>query len=214
MFILDKSTFYVIERLAKSRPNDVGLIYPKQISQVSGDKPISSCFEVEKYTFSQIYNIVLQYARILHDQYGVNHESTVALDCTNKPQFIFAWFAIWSLGATPAFINYNLTSDSLVHCVKTANSSLLLVDNDYDVLNCVDPVRDQLQNIPIVVMNNDFEAIVANAAPLRVPDTERHPEHKDWNVASYVYTSGTTGLPKLPLFLGQNTVIMPVNSDA
>lgn len=195
--------FYVLENFAQSKPDQVALIFPDQVKPLPSkdvssltSEQIAECFVVEKYTYKQIYETTLKYARVLHEQYGVDSSSTVSLDCINKPQFLFAWFAIWSLGATPALINYNLTSKGLVHCINAANSSVLMVDSDPEVTKCVDPVRNDLSNVKVLVMDESFERSVASSELYRAPDEDRHPEHQLWDTAVYIYTSGTTGLPK------------------
>ncbi|VVT56779.1 uncharacterized protein SAPINGB_P005266 [Magnusiomyces paraingens] len=189
--------FYVIERLAQSAPTRRALVFPRQVKPVPAGATaaeLEAAFEIETFTFQQLYTRVLKYARVLANN-GVNSSHTVALDCMNCPEFMFVWFAVWSLGATPAFINYNLTGNGLVHCIKTASPKLVLVDPA--VSDKVDPVRKDLEALaPVVYMDNDFKTQVAQAEPLRAPDEARHPEHKPWDTACYIYTSGTTGLPK------------------
>lgn len=189
--------FYTLEGLARNTPDKAALRFPRQLAQPKEDasaEELEKMFEVEEVSFAQLFDRVLRYARVLADL-GVNNSSTVALDCVNKPEFLYVWFAVWSLGATPAFINYNLTGAGLVHCVATANASLVLVDPD--VRHLVDPV---LHGLPassrVVYLDEDLHSKVSSAEPLRAPDAQRHPEHKPWDTACYIYTSGTTGLPK------------------
>lgn len=198
--------FYTIESLAKSNPNDLAIVYPRQIKPISSSSEIQSStskelaenyFVVERYTFSQFYQIILKYAQVLKSKYGINDTHTVAIDCMNKPEFLFVWFAIWSLGATPAFINYNLTDNSLIHCIKTASAHVLFVDNDPSVTKLVEPYEEELSKITqIAYLDDQFHNLVNTAHPYRAPDSQRHPEHKHWNTACFIYTSGTTGLPK------------------
>lgn len=54
----------------------------------------------------------------------------VAMDFVNSATFIWVWFGLWSVGAKPAFINYNLTGKPLVHTIKTSTARLVLVDQE------------------------------------------------------------------------------------
>jgi acyl-CoA synthetase (AMP-forming)/AMP-acid ligase II len=59
---------------------------------------------------------------------GVQKEEVVAIDFVNSEVFIWVWFGLWSIGAKPAFINYNLTGAPLFHTVRTSTARLVLVD--------------------------------------------------------------------------------------
>lgn len=52
------------------------------------------------------------------------------MDFVNSEVFIWVWFGLWSIGAKPAFINYNLTGKPLVHTIKTSTARLVLVDEE------------------------------------------------------------------------------------
>src|SRR2546423_8428700 len=107
------NAFYVLEEYADSTKtaNKVFLVY-----------------QSHSWTFKQTYDVVLQYAGWLHNTYHVKAKEIVAIDFMNCPSFVFLTLALWSLGATPAFINYNLTSTPLIHCVRLSTARLLFVD--------------------------------------------------------------------------------------
>jgi acyl-CoA synthetase (AMP-forming)/AMP-acid ligase II len=50
----------------------------------------------------------------------IERNEVVALDGGNSCSYMLLWFALEGIGACPAFINSNLTSDSLQHCVKVS----------------------------------------------------------------------------------------------
>jgi len=52
------------------------------------------------------------------------------MDFVNSEVFIWVWFGLWSIGAKPAFINYNLTGGPLIHTLKTSSARLVLVDEN------------------------------------------------------------------------------------
>jgi acyl-CoA synthetase (AMP-forming)/AMP-acid ligase II len=60
----------------------------------------------------------------------VEKNEIVAMDFVNSEKFVWVWFGLWSIGAKPAFINYNLTGKPLVHTIKTSTARLVLVDED------------------------------------------------------------------------------------
>ena len=57
-------------------------------------------------------------------------DEIVAMDFVNSEVFVWVWFGLWSIGAKPAFLNYNLTGKPLVHTVKTSTARLVLVDEE------------------------------------------------------------------------------------
>lgn len=81
----------------------------------------------ESWTYGEAYDIVLKYGTWLKSK-GVQKEEIVAMDFVNSEIFIWVWFGLWSIGAKPAFINYNLTEQSLIHTVRTSTARLVLVD--------------------------------------------------------------------------------------
>jgi acyl-CoA synthetase (AMP-forming)/AMP-acid ligase II len=86
-------------------------------------------FQGRKWTYAQAYDVVLRYATWLKSK-GVESNDIVAMDFVNSDTFIWVWFGLWSIGAKPAFLNYNLTGTPLVHTIKTSTAKLVLVDHE------------------------------------------------------------------------------------
>ncbi|KAF2856719.1 long-chain fatty acid transporter-like protein, partial [Plenodomus tracheiphilus IPT5] len=86
-------------------------------------------FHGQSWTYAQAYETVLKYATWLTAK-GVGKDDIVAMDFLNSEVFVWVWFALWSVGAKPAFINTNLRGKALVHTVKTSTARLVLVDDE------------------------------------------------------------------------------------
>lgn len=84
-------------------------------------------FHGQTWTYAQAYETVLKYATWLTAK-GVAKDDIVAMDFLNSEVFVWVWFALWSIGAKPAFVNTNLKGKALVHTVKTSTARLVLVD--------------------------------------------------------------------------------------
>jgi acyl-CoA synthetase (AMP-forming)/AMP-acid ligase II len=151
-------------------------------------------FEDKTYTYAQAYDTVLRYATWLKEQRGVKKGEMVALDFQNTDTFIFLLFALWSLGAVPALINYNLTSKPLAHCVRKATARLVLIDPTV-ASNVGDDVRSELSEVNFEVVTPELELQMLAHDPVRPPDTERQVA-SGTGMGILIYTSGTTGLPK------------------
>jgi hypothetical protein len=75
-------------------------------------------FDGSEWTYKQFYLEVQRVGNWLMNDLGIQRDEVVALDGRNSCSYILLWMALEGIGACPAFINSNLTSDSLVHCVK------------------------------------------------------------------------------------------------
>ncbi|KAI5803819.1 hypothetical protein EDC01DRAFT_644946 [Geopyxis carbonaria] len=176
--------FYYLERWALSK-------------KAEERQHIFLIYEGREWTYEQAYQIVLRHAAWLHERHGVKRGSIVAMDFMNKPAFIWLWFGLWALGATPAFINYNLVGDRLLHCVKAATASLVIVDDEIaSVLEDEHTKKGLTENgqRPVVVFDEHTRKAVETWRAIRPPDSDRSCTPPD--AGMLIFTSGTTGMPK------------------
>ncbi|KAK5136263.1 hypothetical protein LTR08_003870 [Meristemomyces frigidus] len=153
-----------------------------------------------EWTYAEAYETVLRYASWLKEAHGVQKNEIVAIDFTNRPQFLWLWFALWSLGATPALINSNLRSHAFVHSVRISTSRLLFLDplvqdalNDETKLELTADGRGRA--VDAYIIDEDLERSILSSTPYRAPDEARSGA-KLSSQSMLIYTSGTTGLPK------------------
>lgn len=190
--------FYELENQALSKKNGnhpfiaVPPTIPKDVQQ---PKDLAG-LQATEWTYKQVYDTSLKFAEWLKQEYGVLKGDVVALNFTNKPQFVFVWFAIWSLGAKPAFINTNLRGDALLHCIKASTARLLVLDPSLTEA-LTSGVQSELSDasIRVAVLEETIESRVMALRGLRVPDDQRSGDTLS-DMAVLIYTSGTTGLPK------------------
>lgn len=76
---------------------------------------------------------------------GVKPGDLVSFYLQNSPDFLFAWLGLWSIGAAPAMINYNLAGKALIHCIKVPKSNLILVDDDQELRSRIEAERETLE---------------------------------------------------------------------
>ncbi|KAL2146427.1 hypothetical protein VTI28DRAFT_3896 [Corynascus sepedonium] len=151
-------------------------------------------FEDKTYTYAQAYDTVLRYADWLKERRGVKKGELVALNFQNTDTFIFLLFALWSLGAVPALINYNLTGKPLAHCIRKATARLVFVD-PVVAGNVGEDVRSELSHVSFEVVTPEVERQMLSHEAIRPPDDVRNDALAN-SMAILIYTSGTTGLPK------------------
>lgn len=145
----------------------------------------------------------------------------VAVDFTNKPTFLFIWLALLCIGAVPAFINSNLSSTSLMHCISIAETNLLLFDTE--VANNVKSIKDQLsaakiRSICLMDTSDDLDLSwtetlldrdISQQSDEKPPDSLRKGT-KLTDMEMLLYTSGTTGLPKAAIMSFQKLIGGPM----
>ena len=159
-------------------------------------------FEGKEWTYRETYETVLKYAAWLKTKYAIAPREVVALDFMNTAQLIFLWLAVWSLGATPSFLNYNLSGPPLLHCLKASTARIVFVEDEVES-RFTDEVREKLASTAFrdgkgsieIVSCRGVESQVAQLPGHRETDLSRNgPTFSD--MAILIFTSGTTGLPK------------------
>lgn len=155
------------------------------------------------YTFHETYTMALRYGAWFKKVHRVRRKEIVAIDFMNSATFLFFVLGLWSIGAVPAFINYNLSGKPLTHSVRTSTAKLLIVDEE--VRNCFPPeqlktfasprFRDGKGAVNVVFYTPDIEAEIMAMEPVREDDKVRGGVVPR-DMALLIYTSGTTGLPK------------------
>lgn len=184
--------FYILEEYALGKyANDAFLI-----------------FEGRSWTYKEFYDTALKYGTWLKTKYDIKPKDIVAMDFMNSDKFAFIWWGLWAIGAKPAFINYNLTSKALAHCVQVSTSRLMLIDPEVQD-NVTDEVKAENPNVQFAVFTPELEAEVLSTQAVRQPDSDRS-EDMAQNMAILIYTSGTTGLPK-PAIVSWSKVITAAN---
>jgi citronellyl-CoA synthetase len=123
----------------------------------------------------------------------------------NRSEFVVQVLALNKLGAISALINTNLTKQSLVHCINVVESKKIIFGEE--LLDSVDEIKTNLS----LESPNDF-FFVPDKKAINCPnwafllESEKQKESSVEPVNSsgvtigstafYIFTSGTTGLPK------------------
>jgi acyl-CoA synthetase (AMP-forming)/AMP-acid ligase II len=120
----------VIQARRHERRDDINLFYALEEQAKSSNAGHTwIIFQDKRFTYAQAYEMVLKYGTWLKSK-GVQKEEVVAMDFVNSEVFIWVWFGLWSIGAKPAFINYNLTGKPLFHTIRTSTAKLVLVGEE------------------------------------------------------------------------------------
>ncbi|RJE26089.1 Fatty acid transporter, partial [Aspergillus sclerotialis] len=149
------------------------------------------------YTYKEVQDRACQYANFFLSK-GVKKGDLVAFYLQNRPEFIIAWLGLWSIGCGPAAINYNLTGDALVHCLKISGAKLVLVDDDAGCRERIDGSRDILAGelgMDLLDMDSAFQSTLSTYST-SFPPKDLAMGMKGEFPSMLLYTSGTTGMPK------------------
>ncbi|XP_034324906.1 long-chain fatty acid transport protein 6 isoform X2 [Magallana gigas] len=133
---------------------------------------------------------------------GLKRGDVVAIILANEPDFIWTILGLQKVGVQMAFINFNLRNESLVHVIKVAEPKMIFVSREKDIQNPVSDIKNELAGIPIYHFGEaddpDFkplDGVIEESSDQDVSEEFRK-EIKMIDNCCYVYTSGTTGLPK------------------
>jgi fatty-acyl-CoA synthase len=131
---------------------------------------------------------------------GIGRGGCVALLMENRPEYVIAWLGLLKVGAIAGFINSNLRGSALAHCLIACNARHLIVENE--LAEAYGEARENLASPPEVwVLGGPYEGCKGlDSALASMPEKAADPRWREDAVcadtAFYIFTSGTTGLPK------------------
>tara|TARA_R110000764_G_scaffold99040_2_gene183659 strand:+ start:1105 stop:2892 length:1788 start_codon:yes stop_codon:yes gene_type:complete len=129
---------------------------------------------------------------------GLAAGDCVALFMENRPDYVAVWYGMSKIGVVVALINTNLEDESLAHCINISEAKFIITGTEQD-----DVIRSSqglfTARPPVWTLGggegNDLEAALAGV-PVSRPPHEHRAALRGRDLCLYVYTSGTTGLPK------------------
>ncbi|OQE21824.1 hypothetical protein PENSTE_c011G08129 [Penicillium steckii] len=149
------------------------------------------------YTYKDVREQACQYAHYFLSK-GVKKGDLVGFYLQNRSEFIIAWIALWSIGCAPAAINYNLSGDALIHCLKISGAKFTFVDEDPTCRSRIDEVSNTLitdLGMNLEVLDESLKVQI-NTYPTTFPPKDLALKIDGQFPAILLYTSGTTGMPK------------------
>lgn len=177
-------------------------------------------FEGRSVTWSELNALANRYARALAAS-GLARGDTASVFMENRIEFLATVIALNKLGVTASLINTNLRGRPLIHCVSVTDSRKCVVGEELS--GALDEVRGELdlktgsdylwvpdageQDTPDWAGNLANMATEADSGNL--PQTA---ENTLGDNAFYIFTSGTTGLPKAAVLSNRRYMISGIMS--
>ncbi len=161
-------------------------------------------FEGRSVTWAELNALANRYADFFKSA-GIRRGDAVSLFMENRIEFLANVVALHKLGAVIALINTNLRGQSLAHCIAVAESRMCVFGEE--LTGALEEAKGNLQLAEgrdyVIVPDNGRHAapnwaIELDKAIDRMSDANPMETQRVTlgDKAFYVYTSGTTGLPK------------------
>jgi len=132
---------------------------------------------------------------------GLAHQAKVACYLYNCPEYLIATYAAFKAGLVPFNVNYRYGPEELAYLFDNADAEVVVFDAEF--AGRIDSIRERLPLVklwiavarpdaPVPVWAKDYDDLALREVegPLRGP----------WGISGedqfFIYTGGTTGLPK------------------
>ncbi|XP_078145665.1 long-chain fatty acid transport protein 6 [Centroberyx gerrardi] len=173
-----------------------------QQAQRIPDKPFL-IYDGTTYTYRDIDQRSNRIANVFLERGNLRKGDSVALLMSNEPDFVCVWFGLIKLGCSVAFLNTNIKSRSLLHCFNCCGAKTLIVGAD--LVECLDDISTNLQedNIQVWALKSQSDRTDIHTLLDKIDAASNRPVPAALRAATslktptlYIFTSGTTGLPK------------------
>jgi citronellyl-CoA synthetase len=177
-------------------------------------------FEGRSVTWSELNALANRYAA-KYKELGLKRGDSVSVMMENRIEFVANVVALNKLGVASALINTNLTGRPLTHCLSITNSRMCIFGEER--LEAIEEVRnepdvsgmEQFLFIPdegartCPSWATDLTGVTEGEDPGNPAETQ---ENTLGDLALYIFTSGTTGLPKAAVLTNRRYLLTAVLS--
>ena len=223
----DVPMLLALKRGMKPRPMTEKDCFGKQVASNAANFPDRPAviFEGKTTTWDELNREANRYGKMLKDS-GIEPGDVVSMMMENRVEFLACVVAINKIGAIAALINTNLRENPLQHCISVTESKMCLFGTE--LTDAIDGVRNAVDlEGKLVGVTDDSDmveekrevpewAIDLKAASSNLSDAE-HAEADDVTLGDtsyYIFTSGTTGLPKAAVMSNRRFLMIAKLSHA
>ena len=190
-------TFYRMRHVKPDSPVTISDIV--EATAHKSPESLAILFQDREVSYRVLDENANRYARWAQNQ-GLAKGDVVALLMENRPEYIFAWLGMAKIGVVTALIITNLRGAPLAHSISISGARHAIVGSELATnFTAAGPL---MENAPQAWLTADegaaaenLDAALAAASPAPLdPSARAGLTCKD--KAFYIFTSGTTGLPK------------------
>lgn len=169
-----------------------------ELAERCGDAP-ALLSDRESLTYRELAGRANQYARWALN-HGVATGDVVCLLMTNRPEYFALWLGITSVGGVVALLNTNLVGPSMAHCINVVRPKHLVASEEFvdGLMTALPGLKESPKIWTHGTSYGSFPRIDVDSEKQsgeKLGNSERRtPSIEDR--ALFIFTSGTTGLPK------------------
>jgi fatty-acyl-CoA synthase len=154
--------------------------------------------ELKEFTYAEVNERVNQLSRGLREL-GIEKGDRVAYLAPNSSEMYEGFYGVLQLGAVIVPLNTRLIPDDYVYILNHSETKTLFVD--HELYSQIEPVADQLKTVKTIIVHGlEISGDGPVAYEQWLSQYEKHeidrPEMEEDDLATLLYTSGTTGKPK------------------
>lgn len=174
--------------------NQVEVLLEKHILEGRSSR-VAMIYGEREITYSEIHKAVNRLGNSLK-ALGIEPENRVLIVLSDSPEFIISYLASMKIGAVPVPVNIMAKPDDYTFFAKDSRAKALIVSSDlYPKVANIKFKVNSIKNVIVVgekvPLTLNFDELIQGADD----HLEVEPTSKD-DMAFWMYTSGTTGLPK------------------
>ncbi len=190
-----------------------------RIEQRAREEPdrMAMYYEEEKYTYKEFNEWINKYANYFLNKVGLKKGDVAVVFLENRSEIMFIILAMAKIGVISSLINTRQRDQPLIHSITHAPGKVFiigeeLIDPFLEIQSRLDLTDTQSQNLFYVPDKGELntpegfislKTIIADS-PTKNPPTTPEIQLKD--PYSYIFTSGTTGLPKAAVITHGHTI--------
>lgn len=180
-------------------------LYVDKVGFVSGDR---------EYTYGELYERMQRLSHA-YASLGVKPGDRVAYLATNTLEMYEGFYGVGQTGAVHLALNSRLTGENFKYILTHSGASAIYVDGQF--LETILEIKDELPDLKVIVSNDvpegvegvhDYEELLANSSA----EPYDYSHLKEDDVASLLYTSGTTGAPKGVMLTHRNNYLQAMHA--
>lgn len=169
----------------------------KLLAQLSQEQPAKPAiiFRGQEINFGQLNASVLKLAAGFMGL-GLKKGDKAAIYLPNWPQYIYSYLGLWCLGAVAVPLDFMLTEEELVSCIRHCEAKVLITKHKANI--SLAALKEKCPSLEKIITCEEkiegclqLEALMERGLPLAMPDS-----YDEQACAIIFYTSGTTGKPK------------------